>query len=359
MSGCYGVNSLEWDELRRQVERRRGREIPDDVFREIQREQWFITRGLNYEEDVKCVLHYLDENDLDQLPTPEVRKVSRALDGMEPVRSEVMRGPREWRERSAAILEGFRPLQATARALVTSRRGLAPDGGPFDPRDLEWLLVSQAAKEPRQGDRLDLCFGMPPDERSAYLYSSIDVYRGYRVDEYLDRLEGWGPAQLERDAKAWRDAMSEEYRLATIVDMAMQIVRMTRCDQWQAVNFLLCDEPFEMPWIRVDRWQGAGDGWITIRANVGANRDELCKAFSEAKRGRRTRRMQDQTLRLLDFIDEHPELGRKLQLELWNEEPGVKPYKSVSAFITAISEARRRLGPDCQRKRHSDRRDRE
>ncbi len=199
--------------------------------------------------------------------------------------------PRSWKEESSRFLEECRPVQQVALSLM----GLSV---PLSETALIDFVLRVREGERREGDVLTLRL---PD--SGGEIRTIRIFRGYslsayeeRVADYLEVVD-WTKAPIPESeftscikkmgAEFWNTAdevlretgiveetkelaapltrvVNEAFadwqvedaasgqRLARLKDLAGYVVGLSGCDESAAVRFLLCDQPFVLPWITVE-----------------------------------------------------------------------------------------------------------
>ncbi len=238
--------------------------------------------------------------------------------------------PPWWPAKVQEMFAGLETLEAEARTILD-----LPDLVPV--QDVRGLLEARADLERREGDRLRLYY---PTGFPELPFGFMTVRRGYSRDEYIDTWNGENPAAeavgafvkgevaaagtLLRQVKPWNPP---EQPLARIVGLQDRVPRLTGCDPWQAVAFLLCGEVPSLPAVRIEasglgsaRWVRVmvGDvriGGEKVAAVYATHRSRVLKAGEAAARGRQP---SEWPHRVRVFVDECVRAGRYVR-------PGGRP----------------------------------
>lgn len=181
----------------------------------------------------------------------------------------------------------------------------------------------------------------------------VSVFAGVYLEDDLElwpREGRWG---------RWTGASPERIQpLALVALAATSVQEMTACTPEDAVMFLLCDEPFEAPGIRLEVGSGchgcAGYGVHVWAPNWLVTVDELCRLYADERKrlglGHRTKQPERHTGELIALVErtrphggKHPGNATWAQvLEDWNTTaPPKRRYLDERSIQTAYRNARK------------------
>jgi hypothetical protein len=286
--------------------------------------------------------------------------------------------PEYWKQRSKQFLEGFRPSQERALAILNL-------GEPASVERLPALLKEIRDREPERGDSFQLHFPSPAmfdadsfgygfRERIGGMSTALKCRRGYHatdLDEYMRQLSGGTPVshdELERARQDWIAARIN--RLAQIADLAADITQVSGCSEWEAVGFLLCDRYFDLPWIRatvdiLGRLSLSKDAepWFEVRVfSPKVSPEDVAAAYRAARRrwlgGGSSETMhslskQERDEELLAFVaeweKESPKPSWEERWRRWNSRADLAPsnrFKNAESMRVLHARAQRELGKE-------------